>query len=81
MCYGIYCADLSGDSDRAQWNSMELCQGRARWWLGEGSALEGDGHGTAAQGSGLGPELLEIRECLDSALRCGVLILGGPVQG
>lgn len=69
MCYGIYCADLSGDSDRAQWNSMELCQGRARWWLGEGSALEGDGHGTAAQGSGRSLELPEFREHLDSAFR------------
>jgi len=43
--------------------------------LGKGSAPEGGGHRTAPQGSGHGPELLEFKECLESALRCRVWIL------
>lgn len=34
----------------------------------------------APQGSGNGPELPEFKECLDTALRHGVCILGGPVS-
>ena len=33
------------DSDKAQGNGMELCQGRGNWGLGTGSAPESDGHG------------------------------------
>jgi len=47
---------------------MELCQGRGSWGLGTGGAPEGGGHGT---------ELLEFKECLDSALRHRGWILGG----
>jgi len=41
---------LSGDSDRAQGNVMELCRGRVRWELGKGFALEGGGRGTDCPG-------------------------------
>jgi len=45
--------------------------------LGKASAPEGGGHGTTPQGSGHGPELPEIREHLNNALRQRVRILGG----
>ena len=41
---------LSGDSNRAWGNGMELCQGRGSWGLGKGSAPEGSGHGTGCPG-------------------------------
>lgn len=58
------------DSDRARGNGMELCQGRGSWGLGTGAAPQGGGHG---------PRLPEFKECLDTALRHRVWILGGPV--
>ena len=64
-------AELSSalcDRDRTQGNSMELCPGRGSWGLGTGGAPEGGGHGT---------ELLEFKECLDSAFRHRGWILGG----
>ena len=39
---------------------MGLYQGRGSWGLGTGSAPGGGGHG---------PELLQFKECLDTALR------------
>ena len=57
------------DSNRARGNGMELCQGRARGRLGEGSAPEGGGHGTALQDSGHGSKLLKLKCGLDSAFR------------
>ena len=65
--------------DRARGNGMELCQGRAGG--GEGKVLHQRAVGMqwAAQGSGHSPELPEIRECLDGALRKGVWILGNAV--
>ena len=65
--------------DRARGNGMELCQGRAGG--GEGKVLHQRAVGMqwAAQGSGHSPELPEIRECLDGALRNGVWILGNAV--
>jgi len=56
---------------------MDLCQGRGRQGLGEGSAPVG--REQTHQGSDHGPELPEFKECLDSILRHGVWILGGPV--
>jgi len=38
------------DSDRAQRNGMELCQGRGSWGSGTGSAPEVGGHGTGCPG-------------------------------
>ena len=38
------------DSNRAQGNGMELCQGRGSWGSGKGSAPEGDGDGTGCTG-------------------------------
>lgn len=43
---------------------MNLCQGGSSWVLRKGS-----GTGIAPQGSAQGPKLLELEECLDSALR------------
>lgn len=43
------------DSDRAQRNDMELCQGRGSWGLGKGSAPEGSRHGTDYPGQWLWP--------------------------
>lgn len=39
------------------------------WVLGKGSVPEGCGHGTAPRGSGHSPDLLELREHWDTALR------------
>ena len=58
---------------------MELCQGRGSWGLGTGAAPQGAGHGTGCPGLWAWPPVLEFRECLDSALRHRVWILGGPV--
>ena len=49
---------------------MELCQGRVR--------LEVRGR-VCARGQWAQPRVLEFRECLDSALRHWVWVLGGPV--
>jgi len=38
------------DSDRAQGNSMELCQGRGSWGSGKGAAPEVGGYGTGCTG-------------------------------
>ena len=46
---------------------MELCQGKGTWGSGKGSAPDGGGHGS---------ELLELKECLDTALRHRVWIFG-----
>jgi len=51
------------DSDRSQGNNMELCQGRSNWGLGKGSAPEGGGHG---------PELLEFKKHLDNTQTQGL---------
>ena len=65
------------DSNRAQGNGMELCQGRGSWGLGTSSAPEDGGHGTGC--SGALPQVPEFKECSDSTLRHRVWILGGPV--
>lgn len=46
---------------------MELCQRRVSWGLQRGSAPEGGGHS---------PKLLQLRECLNSTLRA---LLGNAV--
>ena len=54
---------------------MELCQGRGSWGSGSGSAPGGSGHGTACPGQ---PWVLEFKECLHTAIRLWVWILGSP---
>jgi len=49
-------------------NGMELCQGRVRWGLGTGSALEDSKYGTGCPGQWAQPQVLEFRECLDNTL-------------
>jgi len=56
------------DSNRARWNSMELCQVEVGWGGGKGSAPEVCME-WAAQGSWHSPELLEFWERLDKTLR------------
>jgi len=51
---------------------MELCQGRGSWGLGTGSAAEDCGHGTGCPGLWVRPPVMELRECLDAALRHGL---------
>ena len=46
---------------------MELCQRRVGWGLGKGSAPVGMEQ--AAQGDGHGPELLQLRERWETAVR------------
>ena len=55
--------------DRAQGNGMELRQGRGSWGERKGLHQRAVGMEQAAQGSGHSPELLELKECLDTALR------------
>ena len=56
------CAHLSESTESSLilTESMELCQGRARWGLGKGSAPVGSGHD---------PKMTELREHLGNALR------------
>ena len=58
---------------------MGLCQGRGSWALGTGSAPEGGGHGTGCPGLWAWPQMPEVKEHVDSALKHTVCILGGPV--
>ena len=58
---------------------MELRQGRAAGGWGQGVHQRMVGMEQPAQGSGHGPELLESKECLDSALRHRVKLLDSPV--
>ena len=58
------------DSNRAQGNGMELCQGRGSWGLGTGSATEGvQALEQPPQGSGHSPKMLEYGECLANSLQ------------
>ena len=50
------------------------------WGLGKDSSPEsGQALEQAAQGSGHGPKLMEVKECLDNTLRHRGWILSGPV--
>ena len=60
-------------------NGMELCQGRVRWGLGTGSALEDSKYGTGRPGQWAQPQVLEFRECLDNTLSHRVWIVAGAV--
>jgi len=55
------CQLLSGDSDRAQRNGMELHHGRVRGALGKGSAPEGGGHETGCPGQQAQPQAAEVQ--------------------
>jgi len=57
----------------------ELRQEGGSWGLGTGAAPQGGGHGTGCPGLWARPPVPEFKECLDSALRHRVWILGGPV--
>mgnify|MGYP001856084944 CR=1 FL=1 len=72
LCEGSGGAALGSalcDSNRTQGNGMELCQGRGSWGLGTSSAPEGGGHGTGCPGQWACSQVLELKECLDTALR------------
>jgi len=52
-----------------------MAQSSIRGGLGKGLAPEGRGHGAAPQGSGNDPELLELREHWNTALRLWVWVV------
>lgn len=45
-----------GDSNGAQGNGMELCQGRGSWGSGKGPVPQGGGHGTGCPGQWARPQ-------------------------
>ena len=67
------------DSDRARGNGMELCQGRGSWGSGKGGCTRGWWAWNAMHRAAGTAPVLEIQECLDTALRRRVWILGGAV--
>ena len=67
------------DSDRAEGTAWSCVRGGAAGGEGKGLHRRVVGMEQPAQGSGHSPELLELRECLDSALRRWVWVLGGLV--
>jgi len=69
---------LSGDSDRARGNGMEMHQGRVRWRLGKGSSPENSGHGTGCPGQWSRPQGIGVQRVFGQHSQTYYLIFGWP---